>query len=555
MPAGLPINVRSLVIQQWLQGRPRNDIAAENGVSSGAVTNIVNEWRYNLGFAAADELRDLAVTMRKVGLTAAQCALGFRIATVMLRIGVKEEALESFVLDVYNRCKDSGILPENIYSYLADLLEFSKNVPLSKVPHYLKEKNDEKIKLEEEIEKLKPQIRTLQQQKEDAESLRDIALLDEGMTSSELKKYTLLRRELTKHGIPVDDISEFAKLVSNIREYGYDVGKVIQEFADLESLGLKRDTFQQIVQNMDSKISNLQQKHSALEVFVNAQHQLLSEYTYLNIMGFGLKELTFLWNTVNEIARENNIPPKEAVTKFLSDVERQYDNKLGFESKMESLRNEVNKLNQEQATLRSGLLLLPLVGPKLVKLTQSGVTEQDIINIAAVFEKYIAGKDRQSFVSELEVYGGLKSTIQTLSKQSDKVRMELSSLQMQKRDLNADNQRILSGLINSRHAFDFMQGLVNSLRNEILGLVSIVACIATSTKSQFEYSENLKSNDSNEFASLCRAYKGDEGVSTQEIKKELIRAIDVVQSKLEMSDRLADVLSSTRLSLMKNAND
>ena len=99
-----------------------------------------------------------------------------------------------------------------------------------------------------------------------------------------------------------------------------------------------------------------------------------------------------------------------------------------------------------------------------------------------------------------------------------------------------------------------MQGLVNSLRNEILGLVLIAACIASSTKSQFEYLENLKSNNGDEFASLRRAYKGEEGVSTQEIKKELIRAIDVVQSKLEMNDRLVDVLSSTRLALMENAN-
>jgi hypothetical protein len=52
------------------------------------------------------------------------------------------------------------------------------------------------------------------------------------------------------------------------------------------------------------------------------------------------------------------------------------------------------------------MLLLPgycLVGPKLLKLTQSGVIEQDAINIAAVFEKYVAGKDRQSFVSELVI--------------------------------------------------------------------------------------------------------------------------------------------------------
>ncbi len=98
-------------------------------------------------------------------------------------------------------------------------------------------------------------------------------------------------------------------------------------------------------------------------------------------MGFGLNRLQFLWTTVREIARENNKPVEEAVTKFLSDVERQYNNKLGFESKIEGLRNEVNKLNQEQVMICAGLLSIPLVGPKLVKLTQSGVSEQDIINI------------------------------------------------------------------------------------------------------------------------------------------------------------------------------
>jgi hypothetical protein len=363
------------------------------------------------------------------------------------------------------------------------------------------------------------------------------------MTSSGIKWYSKLREELGKYRIPIYDISKFAKLVDNIRKYDYDAGKIINQFLDLDFLSWQRDYLQQANRN-------LEQQQSALEIFVSTHNQLLIKYNYLEAMGFGLKELTSLWSTVNEIARENKIPPKEAVTKFLSDVEHQYDNKLGFESKIESLRNEVNKLNQEQTTLRSGLLLLPLVGPKLVRLTQSGVTEQDIINIAAVFEKYIAGKDRQSFVSELVVYGGLKSAIQTLSKQSDKMRMEVSSLRTQSRDLNADNQRILSALINSRHAFDFMKGLVNSLRNEILGLVLIAACITSSLRLQFEYFE--KAND---FASLARAFKGDESISIQEIKKELIKAIEVIQRKLGVNDRLTDVLSKARLALIEKADD
>ena len=102
----------------------------------------------------------------------------------------------------------------------------------------------------------------------------------------------------------------------------------------------------------------------------------------------------------------------------------------------------------------------------------------------ALFKKYIPGKDRESFVSELEVFGGLKSAIQ-----------------------------VLSSLINSIHTVDFLHGLVNSLRNEILGLVLIAASIVCSTKLQFEYLELKANNEDDEFVSLRRAYKGEKNVS------------------------------------------
>ena len=524
MPAKLPDAIKSLVIQQWLQGKARNDIATENGLSSGAVTNMVGEWRRNLGFGLGDELRQLAVTVKKLGINTAQCALGFRIATIMLNIGVNEDGFESFILDVYNRCKDVGLSPENISAYLQDLLEFSKTLlPLSKIPDFIKEKTDEKIELEQEIEKLRWQIETLQQQKSDAESLRDMALQQERFTKSELKWHSDLRAELRSYEIPIDDIPKFAKLVDNIAKYDYDAGKVIKEFSDLELLRSTRDTIQQIVQTLENKYSNLEQQRSTLETIVNKHNQALSTYNHLEDIGFNLKELDFLWNTVNEIALENEIPSQQAVKKFLTDVERQYDSILGFESKIESLRDGVNRLNQEQARLRTELLLQPLVGLKLVKLTQLGVSEQDIINIAAVFERFVAGIDRQSFISELDKYGGLKSSIQKLTKESNELRKEVDSLHTQKRDLNVENHRMLSSLVDSRHTFDFLYGSVNSLRNEALELVLITAYLTCSMVSQFESFQNLRLNYTTdagtEFPSLTRAYKGDKTVSMQETKE------------------------------------
>jgi hypothetical protein len=55
------------VIQQWLKGELRDKIAADSGQSGGAATNIISSWKQGLGMAAADELRELAVTLKKLG--------------------------------------------------------------------------------------------------------------------------------------------------------------------------------------------------------------------------------------------------------------------------------------------------------------------------------------------------------------------------------------------------------------------------------------------------------------------------------------------------------
>jgi hypothetical protein len=293
--------------------------------------------------------------------------------------------------------------------------------------------------------------------------------------------------------------------------------------------------------SLENTNRNLEEQRAGNEVFVNNHRQLINVYNHLEAMKFGIKELWFLRDTVMEITRENDISPDEAVKKFLSDVEFQYNNKLGFQSKVDSLRSEANRLRVE-------LLSLPQVAPTLLKLTQNGVSEQTIINIAAVFEKYVTGKDRESFVSDLEAHGGLKSAIQELSKEADKIRTEVGSLQTQNSDLNADNQRIVSNLVNSRYTLDFMRGYINSLRNEILGLVSISAYITCSIGSQFE---SLKSRNADGFAVLGSGYKGEERVSIQEIKKELIKPIENMESKLEVKDRLTGALSNVRPALIK----
>jgi uncharacterized coiled-coil DUF342 family protein len=565
MPTKLPDNIKSLVIQQWLKGEQRDKIAVDNGLSAGAVTNIVNNWRQALGFAAADELRDLAVTINKIGITPAQCAVGFRVAMMMNRLGIKEESYESFMSDVYNRCKNLGLTPENIASYLIDLLEFSKTVPYSKIPDYIELKTQEKKKLEEEIERLKEQKEDFEGQKSVAEELRDIALKHEKMTAANLKWYSDLKEELRKYGIPVDDISQLAKVVSGIKQYGFNTENVINEFSNLELLRLQCQGYQGSITRLKSQYDTLNRDCSFLQQRVSSYNQSLSIYGELEAMGFGLKELKLLRHTVREIAVANNIRPDNAVQKFLRDIAEQYDDKLGLESKVDKLRTEVNRLIQEEARLRTQLLILPSIGPLLIRLSQSGVREQDIVDIAELLKNDAGGSSSKRgigieeirlLIAELRTYGNIKSTIEQLSQKVDKLRNQVASLRAEKQDLNAQNQRMFSTLQYLKQLTSFFSGSSLSLGNEITGLISIMAYTIYLLNVEVERLQKLQEDGSNpppdnEFVPLTMAVKG-EVIDLPKLKTALIKAIEVMLEKLKGRDRMmtTEILSKARLVLM-----
>ena len=437
MPARISDAVKSTVIQQWLEGIARDTIAANNDLSGGGVTNIISQWKQGLGSSVSDDLRELAVALKKIGITPAQCASGCRVEKIMINLGVKENGFESYILEIYNRCKDLGLTPENIASHLRDLLDFSTTdaIPFSQIPNYLKQKADEKEKLEQEIKNLEWKIEMLTLEQSDRQFLRDQALQDERMTAADLKWYSNLKAELRKYDIPVDDISKFAKAVNGIRKYGYDVGNVIREFSESQSLETRHKMLQDSVRLLQNESNYLGQKCSSLENMRNSHEQIISIFKELDGMGFGLEELKLLWNTINEIAVANNMPLYEAQQKFFKDIEEQYDNKLGFESKVQNLKTEVNTMTQEKKRLHEELLAQPLIGPILIGLFQIGVNEQDIINMAYIFQRHAYGgsssMDIQSLVADLHKYGTIKSATEQLSQEADKLRNKIASLKAQ----------------------------------------------------------------------------------------------------------------------------
>jgi hypothetical protein len=558
MPSRLSSNIASQVIQQWLRGEQRDKIAGDNGLSGGAVTNIVNDWRQSLGFSSADELRDLATAMRKIGVTATQCAIGYRVAMMMNRLGIKEDSFESFMSDTYNKCKNLELTPENIAYYLSDLLEFAKSVPFSKITDYIQQKTDKKENLEQEIKNLEDNIDFLKAEKSNYEAFRDSALEDMKLTKEELRSYSSLKEELGKYGIPVDDVTKLSQIVKGIRQYGYNVQNLVEDFSNLQLLKAQFKTYREQIPILEQQHNRLNQECSSRQETLNSWNQTISTCCELSNMRFGLKELRLLHHTITEIAVANKIPTDEATTKFFKDIYKQYDDKLGFESEIDRLRSEISKLNQEEVRLRSQMMTLPLVSPSLIRLLQKGVSEQDIVDVAELLEnsggtsndnKRITMREIRSLIAELHTFGSIKLTIKQLSQKVNNLRGQVISLR-------AEKQNLVYSIQYSKNLLGFFSGLSVSLRNEIMCLISAMSCsilLLNTEKSRTQKSLGGDNDDSlpvdSEFMPLAMAARG-QASDLEQLKIALAKAIEVFQERLSSNGKLKKILSSAKRALL-----
>ena len=124
-----------------------------------------------MGVSHAEQLRDLALTLERNGISVVQCAQGFRTFKLMSNLGVKEDEVEAFLGETYNRCLGIGLHPREIANHLAALVSFvdcrslgiGKDIrddqcnipPISRIAEYLENSKEEIREQEQRNEDLK----------------------------------------------------------------------------------------------------------------------------------------------------------------------------------------------------------------------------------------------------------------------------------------------------------------------------------------------------------------------------------------------------------------
>ena len=109
----------------------------------------------------------------------------------------------------------------------------------------------------------------------------------------------------------------------------------------------------------------------------------------------------------------------EAGQKFYKDIEEEYDDSLGFESKLDKLRSEIFTINASLNSSRAVLFAQPLVGLSLQWLLSKGLVEANIVELADILFEGSPGNstrsskdtNKESLIEDLKKYGNIKSTV------------------------------------------------------------------------------------------------------------------------------------------------
>ena len=217
-------------------------------------------------------------------------------------------------------------------------------------------------------------------------------------------------------------------------------------------------------------------------------------------MGFGLKELKQLWHSIREIAEANNISPKDAVSKFLKDIDEQYDDKLGFDSKVKEKKEELAQLKDKINHNRLMFRLEPSIGPTLSNLFQKGITEQDILGISQLVQlctnntgytdsSLASGPNYQneinnnknntiefskkrietwkSLIDDLKRYGEFKSVIKMQQIKKEMIKKEIDNLDTKKQEISIQCQDGISLLNEIHNKMFYFKGLMDHYNKDI----------------------------------------------------------------------------------------
>ena len=375
MRPNIPQNLRITVLSLYLQGESRNQIALKTGISQGSVSNIVAAWKKGLDEGEAADLRDLGIMMKRANLNPLQCVSGFRTAQLLNKLGLDEDSFESYISNIHKRCGEIGIDSQNVALGIKQLLVLCETIPIWQLSEYLESKRTEKANLEESVAKLKEEEG---QRRIDLQNVMD----KDGITLRQIEDYRALKSRLQKAGVQLTELELFVKSLEGARELGYDAKEIVRILGNIKASAALNAELQRTISDKKFGLERLEEERSKQELVVGTNHVMIIKLKHLESMGFGLKELTILSDTVKEMAIANDIPVNSAVTKFVKDIEENYEPNLSLQEKCKNAQAKLDNIKGQHLSILAALTSKKQVADLISQIQSLGYQDHEIVELA-----------------------------------------------------------------------------------------------------------------------------------------------------------------------------
>jgi hypothetical protein len=211
-------------------------------------------------------IRDIGVTLRKLGMSPAQCATGLRVSKLIERIGLEDNSIESFLSEVYTRCQDLGVNPNHIAQFISGFVSLldgrinnqQEAISIQSIDRIFEGRKQKKLELEEEIRSLESEIHRLQLEKSRHEGSLIEIFQQKIRVELDLKWKTDLRYELERNGLQVDDPLKLVKATRFFKDSRVDVREMLERFSNLKEM-------ENAIQSQEHRMRFLSQEYRNLE--------------------------------------------------------------------------------------------------------------------------------------------------------------------------------------------------------------------------------------------------------------------------------------------------
>src|SRR5919112_5945045 len=164
MPAKIPNSIKQQVINQWLLGMPRDQIAKYNDIGAGTVSSTIKDIKQK-DIPDVDLLREVAILLKKEELDLDVFACSIRIKKKMDEMGINEDHTESIIEKINIHCFRRGLTAEEYFNNVDKVCALSDNleIALDELTNHIIQQQLELEKVEKETEDAKVKQREVLQ--------------------------------------------------------------------------------------------------------------------------------------------------------------------------------------------------------------------------------------------------------------------------------------------------------------------------------------------------------------------------------------------------------